>query len=53
MGTPTTAPAIEGLHHVTAMAGDALRNLDFYSGVLGYRLVKRTVRACCALSPRR
>jgi glyoxalase family protein len=34
---------IEGLHHVTAIAGDAQRNVDFYAGVLGLRLVKRTV----------
>lgn len=31
------------LHHVTAIAGDPQRNLDFYAGVLGLRLVKRTV----------
>ena len=34
---------ILGLHHVTAMAGDPQANLDFYVGVLGQRLVKRTV----------
>lgn len=32
-----------GIHHVTAIAGDPQRNLDFYEGVLGLRLVKRTV----------
>ena len=32
-----------GIHHVTAIAGDPQRNLDFYSGLLGLRLVKRTV----------
>jgi glyoxalase family protein len=32
-----------GLHHVTAIAGDPQHNLDFYTGVLGLRLVKRTV----------
>jgi predicted esterase/catechol 2,3-dioxygenase-like lactoylglutathione lyase family enzyme len=32
-----------GIHHVTAIAGDPQRNLDFYAGVLGLRLVKRTV----------
>ncbi len=32
-----------GLHHVTAIAGDPQRNLDFYAGLLGLRLVKRTV----------
>jgi len=32
-----------GLHHVTALAGPAQQNLDFYAGFLGLRLVKRTV----------
>jgi catechol 2,3-dioxygenase-like lactoylglutathione lyase family enzyme len=32
-----------GIHHVTAVASDPQRNLDFYAGVLGLRLVKRTV----------
>lgn len=34
---------IQGLHHVTALAGDAQRNLDFYARFAGLRLVKRTV----------
>jgi catechol 2,3-dioxygenase-like lactoylglutathione lyase family enzyme len=34
---------IPGLHHVTAIAGDPQRNLDFYVGLLGLRCVKRTV----------
>jgi len=34
---------IPGLHHVTAIASDPQRNLDFHTGVLGLRLVKRTV----------
>ncbi len=34
---------IPGLHHVTVVAGDPQRNLDFYAGVLGLRLIKRTV----------
>lgn len=34
---------IQGLHHITAMAGDAQANLDFYHGLLGQRLVKKTV----------
>ena len=34
---------IGGLHHITAIAGDAQRNLDFYAGFLGLRLVKKTV----------
>lgn len=32
-----------GIHHVTAIASDPQRNLDFYAGALGLRLVKRTV----------
>ncbi|MEM8951980.1 MAG: ring-cleaving dioxygenase [Pseudomonadota bacterium] len=32
-----------GLHHVTAIAGDAQANIEFYTGFLGLRLVKRTV----------
>lgn len=35
--------AITGIHHVTAICGDAQENLDFYAGVLGMRLVKRSV----------
>src|ERR1700757_2012159 len=34
---------IPGLHHVTAIASDPQRNLDFYIGLLGLRFVKRTV----------
>jgi glyoxalase family protein len=32
-----------GIHHITAIAGPARRNLDFYTGTLGLRLVKKTV----------
>ncbi len=32
-----------GIHHVTAIAGKAARNVDFYTRVLGLRLVKKTV----------
>jgi glyoxalase family protein len=35
--------SITGLHHVTAIATDPQRNLDFYTEVLGLRLVKKTV----------
>ena len=35
--------SILGIHHVTAMSGDPQRNVDFYTGVLGLRLVKLTV----------
>lgn len=34
---------ILGLHHITAIAGDAQRNHDFYTRILGLRLVKKTV----------
>jgi len=34
---------LEGIHHITAITGDAQGNLDFYARVLGLRLVKRTV----------
>lgn len=34
---------ILGLHHITAIAGDAQRNYDFYTQTLGFRLVKKTV----------
>src|SRR6202453_1128186 len=34
---------IVGLHHVTAIASDPQRNLDFYTEVLGLRFVKRTI----------
>lgn len=32
-----------GIHHVTAIAGDAGTNYDFYAGILGLRLVKKTI----------
>jgi glyoxalase family protein len=34
---------INGIHHVTAIAGTAQRNVDFYVGVLGLKMVKKTV----------
>jgi glyoxalase family protein len=34
---------LEGIHHVTCITGDARRNLDFHTRVLGLRLVKKTV----------
>ncbi len=37
------ASTITGIHHITAIAGEPQRNLDFYTGVLGLRLVKLTV----------
>jgi glyoxalase family protein len=34
---------LEGIHHVTAITAEAQANVDFYAGVLGLRLVKKTV----------
>ena len=34
---------LEGVHHVTAITGDAPQNVEFYAGVLGLRMVKKTV----------
>jgi glyoxalase family protein len=34
---------LEGIHHITAITGDAPRNVDFYVRVMGLRLVKKTV----------
>jgi glyoxalase family protein len=34
---------IEGIHHVTAIARDPQANVDFYTGVLGLRMVKKTI----------
>lgn len=35
--------SVTGLHHVTAIAGDPRENLEFYTGLLGLRMVKRSV----------
>lgn len=32
-----------GIHHITAIVGDAQENMDFYAGILGLRFVKKTV----------
>jgi glyoxalase family protein len=34
---------LDGIHHITAITGDAPRNVDFYVRVMGLRLVKKTV----------
>ncbi len=34
---------ISGIHHVTALADDAQKNVDFYAGILGLRMVKKTI----------
>src|SRR3982751_3870667 len=40
---PSGGMRLEGLHHVTAITGDARRNVDFYTRVLGLRMVAKTV----------
>ncbi len=39
----TSVHGVHGIHHVTAIAGDPQENLNFYVGVLGMRLVKKSV----------
>ena len=34
---------VQGLHHITALASDPQKNLNFYAGILGLKLVKKTV----------
>jgi glyoxalase family protein len=34
---------LEGIHHITAITAEAQRNVDFYAGLMGLRLVKKTV----------
>jgi catechol 2,3-dioxygenase-like lactoylglutathione lyase family enzyme len=36
-------PVLPGIHHITAICSDPQRNVDFYAGLLGLRLVKQTV----------
>lgn len=43
MSTSAGRPALLGAHHVTAICGDPQRNIDFWVGLLGLRLVKKTV----------
>ena len=43
MGGHSSMIEIEGLHHVTAITADAPANVDFYTGLLGMRLVKKSV----------
>lgn len=38
-----TERTLQGIHHITAITADAQKNIDFYCGVLGLRLVKLTV----------
>ena len=32
-----------GIHHITSMVTNPQRNIDFYTGVLGLRLIKKTI----------
>ena len=43
VGRYAGAIRLDGIHHVTCITGDAPRNVDFYTRVLGLRLVKKTV----------
>lgn len=36
-------PLVQTIHHISAIAGDPQVNLDFYTGVLGFRLIKQTI----------
>ena len=42
-GASSFVTPLLGLHHVTALAGDAQQNIDYYTRTVGLRLVKRTV----------
>src|SRR6188508_769479 len=39
----TTMSSVTGIHHITCIAGDPQENVDFYTGTLGMRLVKKSV----------
>jgi glyoxalase family protein len=39
----TMGKLVKGLHHITALASDAQKTVQFYSGILGLRLIKKTV----------
>lgn len=38
-----TNKLVTGLHHITALASDAQKNLEFYAGILGLRFLKKTI----------
>jgi glyoxalase family protein len=42
-GSKNMGQLITGLHHITALASDAQKNVNFYAGVLGLRLIKKTI----------
>jgi glyoxalase family protein len=43
MTTPETPMRFDGVHHITSITGDAPRNVDFYTRVLGLRMTAKTV----------
>jgi glyoxalase family protein len=43
VGCPKRMKNLNGIHHISAITADATRNLQFYVGVMGLRLVKKTV----------
>lgn len=43
MENQESRPTIHGIHHVSVIAGDPQENVDFYTGVMGMRMVKKTV----------
>src|SRR2546423_10050675 len=40
---PGTSMKLDGIHHITCITGDAARNVEYYTGTLGLRLVKKSV----------
>ncbi len=40
-----------GLHHVSVISGDAQENVDFYTGAMGMRLVKKRIHQDAADTP--
>src|SRR5579884_2567181 len=42
-GSARSLMKLDGMHHITMITGDAQRNVDFYAGLLGLRLIKQTV----------
>src|SRR3954451_5725507 len=43
LGQEMMSMQLEGIHHITAITGDARRNVDFYTRVLGLRMAAKTV----------
>src|ERR671919_1187045 len=42
-GVECEAVKLDGIHHITCITGDAPRNVEFYVGTLGLRMVKKSV----------